>query len=426
MARIVNIIFFPGNFFFSCSKLFNQFPEVPLSKLDLMGPTTNSLSGVLFRNSGTLEALTGAFSFGNLLYTQTNGVLSFGLSSPTDFGRCVFAGQVALTGTLRVLPLNYTPSIGDCFGLIAYGSQTGCFTGFDLPTNMLHWQTHYDPNLFTLCVVPTGSNAPPRLILPLSVTMNELTAFIGNVGAIDSDVPPNKLTLELITGPTNLTFNGTNGVYPTNGVIAWTPTEAQGPVTTDVFIRVFDDGTPSLSTTQSFQITVHEVNTAPVLDPIANRSVHFCQTASLTAHAADADLPTNTLTFTLLTPPPGASIGPSTGAFSWMPSQSNVGNSFTIRVKATDNGSPNLSATQTFNISVLSSAPELQIAITNDVAFLSWNACPGTNYRVQFKPDLNLTNWTDLDDVFAFGDTATKTNAIGGQTNRFYRVQMLP
>jgi len=29
MARIVNIIFFPGNFFFSCSKLFNQFPEVP-------------------------------------------------------------------------------------------------------------------------------------------------------------------------------------------------------------------------------------------------------------------------------------------------------------------------------------------------------------------------------------------------------------
>jgi len=29
MARIVNIIFFPVNFFFSCSKLFNQFPEVP-------------------------------------------------------------------------------------------------------------------------------------------------------------------------------------------------------------------------------------------------------------------------------------------------------------------------------------------------------------------------------------------------------------
>jgi hypothetical protein len=59
---------------------------------------------------------------------------------------------------------------------------------------------------------------------------------------------------------------------------------------------------------------------------------------------------------------------------------------------------------------------------TNTVVNLKWPSVVGLRYRVQYKGDLNLTNWTD-----ASGDiSAVKTNTAFSQnltsTNRFYRV----
>jgi subtilisin-like proprotein convertase family protein len=65
---------------------------------------------------------------------------------------------------------------------------------------------------------------------------------------------------------------------------------------------------------------------------------------------------------------------------------------------------------------------------TSTNATLSWSAIAGESYRVQYKPDLSLTNWSDLaGDVTASGTNAIKVDTtVSGTTQRFYRVQVLP
>ncbi|GAF78674.1 unnamed protein product, partial [marine sediment metagenome] len=82
--------------------------------------------------------------------------------------------------------------------------------------------------------------------------------------ATDADIPANELTFSLGVGaPAGA------GIDPATGEFTWTPTEAQGPGTYPVTIRVTDDGTPNLSDDETITVTVNEVNNAPtVVDPI--------------------------------------------------------------------------------------------------------------------------------------------------------------
>ena len=54
----------------------------------------------------------------------------------------------------------------------------------------------------------------------------------------------------------------------------------------------------------------------------------------------------------------------------------------------------------------------------------TWTACPGHNYRVQYKDRLEATDWTDLSgDVTASGFTASKADtSLTLSSQRFYRV----
>src|SRR6185436_12466749 len=110
----------------------------------------------------------------------------------------------------------------------------------------------------------------------------------------------------LVSGPMGFTVAGA-------GAIAWTPTEAQGPSTNLVTVRVFDDGVPSLSATQSFTIVLTEVNTAPVLATIADRSVNEGTTLSVSTLANDTDIPANLLTYGIASAPPGVTMNANTG-----------------------------------------------------------------------------------------------------------------
>ena len=78
-----------------------------------------------------------------------------------------------------------------------------------------------------------------------------------------------------VTTVTNQNGNSavTNAVISTNGVISWTPSEVQGPGVYTL-TTVVSDG--SLSATNSFSVTVNEVNVAPVLP---NRNEHDEQRA---------------------------------------------------------------------------------------------------------------------------------------------------
>jgi hypothetical protein len=95
------------------------------------------------------------------------------------------------------------------------------------------------------------------------------------------------------------------------------------------------------------------VNHAPVLSPIANQVVTFGSTVTFTASATDPDAG-ETLTYSLAPgAPTGASINPSTGAFTWAPTAAQVGQVYNFNVVVTDNGTPPLSATQPVTINVL-------------------------------------------------------------------------
>jgi uncharacterized repeat protein (TIGR03803 family) len=83
-------------------------------------------------------------------------------------------------------------------------------------------------------------------------------------------------------------------------------------------------------------ITVTQVNDSPVLAPIGNKTAKVGVKLTFTATATDVDAG-QTKTFSLITPPAGATIGATTGVFSWTPT---AAGSFTFKVRVTDNGSP--------------------------------------------------------------------------------------
>ena len=80
----------------------------------------------------------------------------------------------------------------------------------------------------------------------------------------------------------------------------------------------------------------------PELAAIGDKTVDEETALTFSATATDADLPANTLTFSLVGAPAGASIT-GAGAVSWTPTEAQGPNSYTFTVKVTDNGSPALS-----------------------------------------------------------------------------------
>jgi hypothetical protein len=84
----------------------------------------------------------------------------------------------------------------------------------------------------------------------------------------------------------------------------------------------------------------------------------------------------------------------------------------------------------TFNTGLLTiTAPApvvLPLVVTATNVLITWSAVSNGNYRVQYKPFLNATTWSDLiGDVLPSGSTASKTD-LQTPTNRFYRVQVVP
>ena len=78
---------------------------------------------------------------------------------------------------------------------------------------------------------------------------------------------------------------------------------------------------------------------------------------------------------------------------------------------------------------VLTVVPQPQIeSITKsgtDVT-LVWSSLAGQTYHLQYKTDLTVAGWTDVEgDVLATGATATKTVSVGTATHRFYRISVV-
>ena len=291
----------------------------------------------------------------------------------------------------------------------------------DLNTNAVNAQQLRTTNVFT--VIVNELNTPPALTLPPSQTIDELVLYSATATATDADLPPNPLTFALVSGPAGLT------VSP-GGAITWIPSELQGPSNYTIFISVTDTNPPavnakSFSVTNSFTLTVSEVNTAPSITVPGDQTIHAGVALSLTASATDADLPTNTLAFAKVSGPTGLSVS-GAGLITWLTSDANTNSTNAVLVRVFDNGTPSLSATGAFNVVVVSRPRFLPSTITGTNVNLTWTAIPATSYRLQFNTNLNFTNWTSLPtDVTAATNTAGQSDSTNANP-RFYRVRVLP
>ncbi len=177
--------------------------------------------------------------------------------------------------------------------------------------------------------------------------INEQQPFQFTFNATNPDGPDSEIRYRLDAGPGNATLDAITGEFH------WTPTEEQGPSVRSITVSAFRESRPEVFATQSFQLTVNEVNRPPVIDRIDDQVATQGQEFTFFVTASDPDRPGNPadpFRFSLdSNAPVGATINPVTGEFSWMPVTTGV---FMITVRVVDTGMPALDDTETFTIQV--------------------------------------------------------------------------
>jgi hypothetical protein len=245
----------------------------------------------------------------------------------------------------------------------------------------------------TITVTVNEVNSTPLLsnIPNQSVVEQQFLTF--TAVASDSDVPANTLQFSLINAPSGAQIN------PNSGVFTWTPAAGQAG-TYNLTVVVTDNGTPALNASQSVQIIVTPIggNTAPVLNFIANQTVTFGQTVQFTASATDAQVPPQSLTFSLENGsglvPAGATINASTGAFTWTPTAAGT---VTFDVVVRDNGTPALEDRQTIQITVNPAAgnqPPILLSPADGQTYSGFTAGAPVNIPLFRANDPNFPNET--------------------------------
>jgi len=273
----------------------------------------------------------------------------------------------------------------------------------------------------TVRVVVFVNSAPNISVIPDIATFESTPAGPVEFAIWDAETPASELSLCALPGDTNLVspdgieFAGEN----TNRTITITP--RPGRTGSTIVTVIVGDG--MAETTNSFLFTVLPTNHAPVLMPVPDQLIHAQMRLCVTNVAVDPDVPPQTLQFCLDTNAPvNAVIDPVSGVFQWVPDESCLGTNI-VGVHVIDDGQPPLSATTSFAVIVFARPMlEARLTSTNELT-LSWNAIPGCVYRVQFKSDLDDTQWQDIEpDITASDFVAETVDMVEPDTARFYRV----
>src|SRR5206468_1709191 len=107
-------------------------------------------------------------------------------------------------------------------------------------------------------VVVYSVAVPPSLPFLADQVIGEITPLVVINTGTDPNTPDNPLSYALVSAPAG-------AIISADGVITWTPTEAQGPSTNIFTTSVTTGGASPLSTTNTFTVVVNEVNSAPIL-----------------------------------------------------------------------------------------------------------------------------------------------------------------
>ncbi|MFO1476466.1 MAG: carbohydrate-binding protein [Verrucomicrobiota bacterium] len=169
------------------------------------------------------------------------------------------------------------------------------------------------------------------------------------------------------------------------------------------------------------------LNHPPVLSGIPNQSTLAGLTLSVTNSATDADVPAQTLTYSLALAPAGASIDGNTGLFSWRPAIAQSPGAHSVAVVVSDSGIPSLSATQTFSVAIATPGrPSMTSPAPGESGFgFQISGDYGPDYIIQTST--NLLDWptAELVNSPALPFHWTDTNSDPAP-QRFYRVLLGP
>ncbi len=289
----------------------------------------------------------------------------------------------------------------DWFELYNYGTNTVNLAGYYLTHSLT------DPTEFQ---IPAGYTIPPHGFLLVWADKKDTT------GSSDLHV-----SFKLSKSGTSI------GLYDAAGNAIDYVTF--GPQVSDISEGRYPDGGANIysMTTPTPRTSNIAPNTAPVVVSPGDQYIYLDQTLSFGVQASDADVPAQTLTYSLDSGAPnGATINPTTGLFVWTPNAAQTPSTNQVTVRVTDNGNPALSATQTFTITVLNSPAGSSTRVSGNALTLTWPTVPGKTYRIQFKDHLDDANWsTQGADQVSTGAPLVLNVDLTATPQRFYRVMVV-
>jgi hypothetical protein len=202
--------------------------------------------------------------------------------------------------------------------------------------------------------VRSPNSAPVLAAIP-DQSMNEGATLDVPISATDPD--GGTITLAALNLPTfgRLTDNSDG-----TGRIRFTPDFFAAGVYSQIQVIATDDGTPALSDTASFTLTVNNVNRPPQIRPPDSITLFEGETREVMLSAEDPDGDRITLRMDNL---PGfgnfVDNGDGTGTLSLAPGRDDAGTYPEITLVATDQGSPNLSDSTQLDLTVIDRFPSL-------------------------------------------------------------------
>jgi hypothetical protein len=348
-------------------------PQIALQPID-PNPRTNGVSSIDVTFSEPINS--GSFTLADLSLTRDGGT--------NNLITNVVSIQMVASNLFRINGLNSLTTPVGTYELVVNATGVEDLAGNSALLSATNtWQRAFP-------------NSAPRLAIAPNQSVDESSLLLFTVVATDADVPTNTLTFSL--GP-NPPIGAS--IDPVTGQFSWTPSEAQGPQIVTVNIRVTDDGAPSLTTTTNVTIQVREVNLRPVLAPVPNQVTIIDTLVSVTNVASDADIPANTLTFSLgAGAPQGLQLDPASGILIWRPGSAFAGTTNPVTVIVRDNGIPALSRTNNFLIIV---GDYLEVILGNAVV----QSGQTSSVPVSVQTSTSVTNVSVLVDV----PSARLTNA---------------
>ncbi|MBL8335243.1 MAG: tandem-95 repeat protein, partial [Rhodoferax sp.] len=247
-----------------------------------------------------------------------------------------------------------------------------------------------------------------------AVTLAEDTPVQIVLPASDKETARSGLVFTLVNGPAHGSLTqGANGVWNFLPEADYAGTDSFTYTVRDRGGNDADPSTALTSATGTIALTITPTNDAPVLAPVADRTVNEGQLVSLNLVGQDPE--GQPLTYSLVSGPSGASVQAATGLFSWTADDGEA--AVPVVVQVSDGNS---STTRSFQIAVHNVVPTLTVSGAaevdlGDAYVLSLEASdPGADTLSQWE-----INWGDGNIQVVAGNAASVSHvyALDGQYN---------